>query len=54
MTVAQVAAEFGATKATIQRWCREGKIAAVKPGGDRLGYLIPRSEVERMMTPKQA
>ena len=50
LTVAEVAARLGANPYTIRRWLREGRIKGVMPGGTKLGYRIPESEVRRLLT----
>jgi excisionase family DNA binding protein len=49
LTVPQVAARLGANPYTIRRWLREGRIKGVMPGGTKLGYRIPESEVRRLL-----
>jgi excisionase family DNA binding protein len=48
-TVKQVAELFGANEETVRRWLRVGRIKGVMPGGQKLGYRIPASEVERLL-----
>jgi excisionase family DNA binding protein len=54
LTVPQVAERLGANPNTIRRWLREGRIKGVMPGGTKLGYRIPESEVERLLDTGQA
>jgi excisionase family DNA binding protein len=49
LTVPQVAKRLGANPYTIRRWLREGRIKGVMPGGTKLGYRIPESEVRRLL-----
>lgn len=39
---------FEVSTVTIQRWIRDGSIAAMKMPGKTGAYVIPRSEVERI------
>ncbi len=47
LTVRQVAEIFNRSVKTIYRWIREGYITDVRKVRD--GYLIPQSEVERLL-----
>jgi excisionase family DNA binding protein len=49
LTVRQTAERLGATQDTIRRWLRTGKIRGVMPGGTKLGYRVPESEVRRLL-----
>ena len=49
LTVQQVAERLGAHEETIRRWIKQKKLRAVMPGGQKLGYRIPASEVERLL-----
>lgn len=49
LTVREVAEYLKLSRATIWRWCNEGKIQAFKIGR---GWRIHRSEVERIVTQK--
>jgi excisionase family DNA binding protein len=56
LTVRQAAERVGATQDTVRRWLRTGKIRGVMPGGTKLGYRVPESEIVRLLdsaTPKQ-
>lgn len=48
-TVKEVATRLGANEETIRRWLRTGRIKGVMPGGQKLGYRIPASEVDRLL-----
>lgn len=50
LTVAEVAKAVRASPATVRRWLREGRLHGLLPGGDRLGYRIRESEVNRFLT----
>jgi excisionase family DNA binding protein len=49
LTVKEVAARLRANPQTVRRWLREGKLHGVLPGGQKLGYRIPASEVDRLL-----
>lgn len=49
LTVADVASQVGATEETVRRWLRQGRIKGVMPGGAKLGWRIPATEVERLL-----
>jgi excisionase family DNA binding protein len=49
LTVQEVARRIGSTEETVRRWIRVGHIKGVMPGGQKLGYRIPESEVERLL-----
>jgi excisionase family DNA binding protein len=48
-TVREVAELFGADDETVRRWLRTGRIKGFMPGGQKLGYRIHDSEVERLL-----
>ena len=50
LRVEEVAEAIGTTPDTIRRWLRDGKLRGVRPGGTKLGWRIPASEVERVLT----
>jgi len=49
LTVAQVAERVQAHPRTVQRWIREERLPARKLGGQKLGYRIAESDLERFM-----
>lgn len=49
LTVEEVAQRVRTTTATVRRWLREGKLHGVRPGGRRLGWRIPASELVRLL-----
>ena len=53
LTVREAADRLRTTDVTIRRWIKAGKLRGRMPGGTKLGYLIPESEVERLL-PKPA
>ena len=50
LTVKEVAERLRANPQTVRRWLREGKLRGVMPGGEKLGYRIPVSEVARLLS----
>ena len=48
-TVAEVSEQLQAHPKTVQRWIREGRLQAYKPGGQKFGYRIPESAIERFV-----
>lgn len=50
LTVDQAADRLQASKETIRRWLRDGKIKGVRIGGKRLGWRIPLSEIRRVLS----
>ncbi len=50
LRVEEVAQAIGTTPDTIRRWLRDGKLRGVRPGGTKMGWRIPESEVERVLT----
>lgn len=49
LTVTAAASRLGTTPETIRRWLRAGKLTGKRPGGDKLGYRIDESELERLL-----
>ena len=49
LTVRQAAERLGTHQDTIRRWLRAGKIRGKMPGGTKLGYRIPESEITRLL-----
>ena len=49
LTVKEVADRLQANPQTIRKWLREGKLHGSMPGGEKLGYRIPESEVTRIL-----
>jgi excisionase family DNA binding protein len=50
LKVPDAAERLGIDRETVRRWIRAGRLRAVLMGGDRGGYRIPASEVERLLT----
>jgi excisionase family DNA binding protein len=49
LTVEEAADKLKAHRQTVRRWLREGKLKGVMPGGTKLGYRIPQSEIARLL-----
>ena len=50
LTVREVAERLRAHPETIREWIRQGTLHGVQPGGKKLGYRIPASEVTRLLS----
>jgi excisionase family DNA binding protein len=49
LTVDEAAEQLRANPQTIRRWLRERKLRGVMPGGKKLGYRIPETEIRRLL-----
>ena len=49
LTVAEVAARLKISQETVRIWLRDGKMRGYRPGGDKIGWRVPASEVERVL-----
>jgi excisionase family DNA binding protein len=49
LTVAEVAERLRINPETVRVWIRSGKVKGIRIGGDRIGYRIPESEVQRIL-----
>lgn len=49
LRVDEVAKRLDAHPVTVRRWLERGKLKGYKPGGAKLGWRIPESEVERVL-----
>lgn len=49
LTVQEVADRLRANPQTIRKWLREGKLNGSMPGGEKLGWRIPESEIARLI-----
>ncbi len=49
LRVEEVAERMQASRHTVRRWLRQGKLRGILPGGNRLGYRIPASELDRFI-----
>ena len=49
LTVAEAAQRLRINPETIRVWLRSGKLRGHMPGGDRIGYRIPESEIRRVL-----
>ena len=52
LRVAEVASRLDMHEETVRVWLRDGKLRGVRMGGDKLGWRIPESEIERVTAPK--
>jgi excisionase family DNA binding protein len=53
LTVEEAADRLGASLWTVRRWLQQGRIRGVMPGGRRLGWRIPASEIDQLLTPRR-
>jgi len=49
LTVAEAADRLKISQETVRIWLRGGKMRGHRPGGDKIGWRIPASEVERVL-----
>jgi excisionase family DNA binding protein len=49
MTVEQIAAEMQVSEETVRRWLRSGRLRGFQPGGTKIGWRVPSSEVRRFV-----
>lgn len=49
LTVKEAAERLKTTTTTIRRWIASGKLRGQMPGGNKLGYRIPESEIRRLL-----
>ncbi|HEY1296398.1 MAG TPA: helix-turn-helix domain-containing protein [Chloroflexota bacterium] len=49
LTVREVAERVRSSPETVRRWIRSGRLRAVRPGGSKLGYRVPESELHRFI-----
>ena len=49
LTVAEAADRLKISQETVRIWLRAGKMRGHRPGGDKIGWRIPASEVERVL-----
>ena len=45
LTVREVAERLRSSPETVRRWLRQGKLRGFRPGGTKLGYRVPESEL---------
>jgi excisionase family DNA binding protein len=48
LTVKEAAERLKTTTTTVRRWIKSGKLVGQMPGGNKLGYRIPESEISRL------
>ena len=49
LTVREVAERIRSSPETVRRWLRQGKLRGFRPGGTKLGYRVPESELQRFL-----
>jgi len=50
LTVREVAQRIRSSPETVRRWLRQGRLRGFRPGGTKLGYRVPESELERFLS----
>jgi excisionase family DNA binding protein len=53
-TVAEVAARLRTSEATVRTWLRSGKLGGYRPGGDKIGWRISESDLDRFIRESRA
>lgn len=53
LTVREVAERIRSSPETVRRWLRQGKLRGFRPGGTKLGYRVPESELQRFLQQQQ-
>lgn len=48
LTVKGAAERLRISEVTLLRWLRDGKLRGYKPGGRRIGWRVPLTEIERI------
>jgi excisionase family DNA binding protein len=54
LTVAAAAQRLAISQESVRIWLRTGKLRGYRPGGDKIGWRIPASEVERVLRSEPA
>jgi excisionase family DNA binding protein len=49
LTVREVAERLRSSPETVRRWLRQGRLRGFRPGGTKLGYRVPESELQRFL-----
>ena len=49
LTVREVAERLRSSPETVRRWLRQGRLRGFRPGGAKLGYRVPESELQRFI-----
>jgi excisionase family DNA binding protein len=49
LTVREVAERLRSSPETVRRWLRRGRLRGFRPGGTKLGYRVPESELQRFI-----
>jgi excisionase family DNA binding protein len=50
LTVDEVAQQLRLNPETVRRWLKSGRMRGHRLGGDRAGWRIPESEIQRVLT----
>jgi excisionase family DNA binding protein len=50
LRVSDVAKRLDINPETVRIWLRTGKLRGTRPGGDKMGWRIPESEVQRILS----
>jgi excisionase family DNA binding protein len=50
LTVREVAERIRSSPETVRRWLRQGRLRGFRPGGTKLGYRVPESELDRFLS----
>jgi len=53
LTVREVAERLRSSPETVRRWLRQGRLRGFRPGGTKLGYRVPESELQRFLALSQ-
>ena len=49
LTVREVAERLRSSPETVRRWLRQGRLRGFRPGGTKLAYRVPESELQRFL-----
>jgi excisionase family DNA binding protein len=49
LTVSEVAKQLRISENTVRTWLRSGHLNGARPGGTKIGWRIPASEIARIM-----
>jgi excisionase family DNA binding protein len=49
LTVAAAAERLAISQESVRIWLRSGKLRGYRPGGSKIGWRIPATEVERVL-----
>lgn len=54
LRVPEAARQLDCAPETVRRWLRLGLVQGTRPGGDRLGWRVPQTEIDRLLRPQHA